>query len=240
MTKAIIWIASGEKYVQEAIVSAKSVKRHNPDIPMVLCQPQSDKMIYAQIYFDEFILLAKHQYDLWFLDCTKYLRDVFDRLAYDQILLFDTDTYICDDLADYFTILDRFDIVGTHAPGRETAPTVYDVPASFPDLHIGAMSFNRNNTVKALFSSWLKLYQNNQDIYNENDQAPLRDALWGDPRVSVYAMPPEFCFRFPFGGQLRGKVRVLHGRSKMPYDKIEEVVNQHWRKIRVFPRGFFR
>ena len=190
--------------------------------------------------FDELIFLPKRQYKLWYLDSTSYLIYILTQLDdYDQILLLDTDTYICDDLSDYFTILDRFDIVGTHAPGRETAPTILDVPASFPDLHIGALAFNNNDEIKELFRIWFSLFRGNQDVYKENDQAPLRDALWCCKNISVYAMPPEYCFRFPFGAQLKGKVQILHGRSKQPYEEIEKAVNKH-RGIRVFGRGYFR
>ncbi len=235
MSKAIIWIASGQRYIDEAIVSARSALYHNPNIPRIL---YTDKLgVYPN--FTDVAMLLPRQYDLWFLDCTYHLRSIFDSLP-NKVLLLDTDTYVCDDLTDYFTILDRFNIAGTHAPGRETAPTIKNVPASFPELHIGALAFNKNGIIEKLFNLWLKFYQDNQDVYKENDQAPLRDALWHYQGASVYAMPPEFCFRFPFGGQLRGKVKVLHGRSHMPYDKIEGAVNQHWRKIRVFQRGTFR
>lgn len=239
MTKAIIWIASSDKYIQEAVVSARSAKRHNSEISQVLCT----EMTYSKLIdsmFGVLIKLPDRQYSLWYLDSTSYLLYALARLDYDQILLLDTDTYICDDLSDYFTVLDRFDIVGTHAPGRETAPTTFNIPASFPDLHIGAMAFNNNDKIKALFQIWLDMYLEGQETYKENDQAPLRDALWACKDISVYAMPPEFCFRFLFGAQLRGKVKVLHGRSNKPYEQIEEEVNREWRKIRVFGRGHFR
>ncbi len=241
MNKAIIWIASGKKYINEAIISAKSAMKHNPDITRILCTPSSNEIDkpFVDDPFSSIMLLPERQHDLWFLDCTSYLLDVIGKIPADKVLLLDTDTYVCDDLSDYFTILDRFDIVGTHAPGRETAPSIYNVPASFPELHIGGLAFNQNITIRRVFESWFKLFKEKQDIYKENDQAPLRDTLWfGD--VDIYAMPPEFCFRFPFGGLVRGKVKVLHGRSRMPYKQIEEMVNREWRKIRVFPRGHFR
>lgn len=237
MTKSVVWIASGEKYINEVIISALSVKKHNPELSRVLCTPNKNVRFVKP--FTEIITLPERQYDLWFLDCTSYMLDIFDSTS-EQVLLLDTDTYVCDDLSDFFTALDRFDIVGTHAPGRETAPTIHNVPASFPELHIGALAFNKNYTIHKLFATWLKFYQDNQNIYKENDQAPLRDALWHYQGAKVYAMPSEFCFRFPFGGLVRGKVKVLHGRSNMSYKQIEEMVNKEWRKIRVFPRGYFR
>jgi len=243
MTNSVIWIASGRTFINEAIQSAHSVKRHNSELPRILFTPAfSDILVNLGdlSIFTEIITLPERESDLWYIDCTHYLRIAFDSL-FDKSLLLDTDTYVCDNLTDYFTILDRFDIVGTHAPGRVTAPSTLNVPNSFPELHIGALAFNQNHVIEKLIDTWLKFYQDNANLYLNNDQAPLRDALWYCQGVKVCAMPPEYCFRFPFGGFARGKIKILHGRSnRMTYKQIEEIANQDWREMRIFKRGQFR
>ena len=83
------------------------------------------------------------------------------------------------------------------------------------------------------------MYDTYPDVYEENDQAVLRDALWSW-NGQMYVLPPEYNFRFPFGGFLRGKCRILHGRSKLKFEFVEKLINEDWENMRTFPKGTFR
>lgn len=214
--KAVIYIASGEQYLKEAHWSAMSLPT---DLPRYILTPEA-------------------VFGYWYLNCVALLAGLFKAPAlaqYDQFLLLDTDTYICGDLADFFTILDRFDIAGTQAIARETMLHRQDIPASFPELHIGAMSFKRNEQVEKLFQLWFDLYRDNPKFYGDNDQGPLREALWKSQEVKLGILPAEFCFRYRWGGLVSGPVRVLHGRENgTPYKQIAKEVNG--KGIRVYGR----
>ena len=54
--------------------------------------------------------------------------------------------------------------------------------------------------------------------------------------IAVATLPTEFNFRFGFGGQVRGLVRVLHGRSSN-YDRLSNVVNKDTGTIRSWRTG---
>ena len=231
MNKAIIYIASGKEYIDEAVRSARSVgKQYSP----LLCTPD-DITIKDSICFDAVLSLPKFNTGYWYLDLVNYLNLAVDQLYPDikQILLLDTDTYVCGDLSDFFAILDRFDIAGTQAIGRETMVHRDDIPASFPELHVGALAFNRNDAVKLLFKEWLKIYQDNPEYYGNNDQGPLREALWRNTDIRLGILPTEFCFRYRWGGLVNGQVRVLHGReNNTPYEDVAKAVNGN--RIRVY------
>ena len=219
--RAVIYIASGQQYIDEARVSARSI---NGQYPCILCTPD----VSEAEGFDSVLNLTYRQFDYWYLDEVNYLNFVFDRLInYDRLLLLDTDTYVCGVLTDFFTVLDRFDIAGTHAIARETQNIRDDIPASFPELHVGAISFNRSDTVAKLFGLWFELYRSNPKFYKNNDQGPLREALWKSNDVRPGILPGEFCFRFRWGGLIGREVRVLHGREygKSSYEEIAEEVN---------------
>lgn len=237
MNRAIIYIASGQQYIDEAVRSAESV---GGQYPTILCTPDvpSNKVKdyppfdgVCKLVDNNELPFINHGY--WYMDSVSYLNRVVSHYSnsnlgnvIDQFLLLDADTYICGDLTDFFTILDRFDIAGTHAIGRETMLQRDDIPASFPELHVGAFSFNRNSRVERLFESWLKLYQDNPEFYGNNDQGPLREALWKSPDVKLGILPAEFCFRYRWGGLVNGQVRVLHGReNNTPYEQIAKEVN---------------
>jgi hypothetical protein len=156
-------------------------------------------------------------------------------VAYDQILFLDSDTFVCGDLTDFFTILDRFDIAGTQAIGQQTLWRD-DIPASFPELHCGAFSINRNNLTRKLFERWLQIYKEKPSFWG-NDQPPLRQATWEMQDIKLGILPAEFCFRYRWGGLLSRKVRVLHGKEhKTPYEEIAEKVNNQAGEIRIYHR----
>lgn len=224
MNKAIIYIASGKKYIDEAARSAESI---NGPYSLVLCTPD-DIPIKDSICFSDVLSLPKLNTGYWYLDLVNYLNLAFDQLypSIEQILLLDTDTYICGELSDFFTVLERFDIAGTQAIGRETMVHRDDIPASFPELHVGALAFNRNDAIKHLFKEWLRVYKANPEFYGNNDQGPLREALWKQRSIKLGILPAEFCFRYRWGGMVNGQVRVLHGReNNTPYEEVAKAVN---------------
>ncbi len=223
VNKAIIYIASGKEYIDEAARSVGSTSGY----PTVLCTPDTLPTDYYPVH-SEILFLPKFDTGYWYLDLVNYLNFAFDQLYpdIDQILLLDTDTYICGDLSDFFTVLDRFDIAGTQAIGRETMVHRDDIPASFPELHVGALVFTRNDAVKLLFKEWLKIYQDSPEYYGNNDQGPLREALWRNTDIKLGILPAEFCFRYRWGGLVNGQVRVLHGReNNTPYEDVAKAVN---------------
>jgi hypothetical protein len=248
MNRAIIYIASGQQYIDEASRSARSV---NGQYPTILCTP--DDMPSSKVRdcppFDGVCKLVDNSelpftnYKYWYMNFIEYLNRTINHYSnnnlgsvIDQFLLLDTDTFICGDLTDFFTALDRFDIVGTQAIGRETMLQRDDIPTSFPELHVGALAFNRNSRIEKLFELWLKLYQDDPEFYGNNDQGPLREALWKSPDVRLGILPTEFCFRYRWGGLINGQVRVLHGReNNTPYEQIAKEVNGS-NKIRVYQK----
>lgn len=228
-TRAIIYIASGPAYIDEARVSAGSI---GDQYPAILCTPDKVKPLAP---FADILRLPPRRFDFWYHDCVNYANIAISLLGYDQFLLLDTDTYICGDLTDFFDVLARFDIAGTHAIARETQVRRDDIPLSFPELHVGAVSFRRNERVMALFQLWLDIYQGNPAYFANNDQGPLREALWRSPDVRLGILPAEFCFRYRWGGLVSGPVRVLHGRQhNTPYQQIAREVNG--KGIRVYHR----
>jgi hypothetical protein len=248
MKTAIFWIAS-EDYRNEAARSAASVlaasKSHiwhdlylaTPDAPEVTKAPP----------FAGFIDLPPRRHKHWFLDSTRYFYNILWILrsaGYGAAVYLDTDTFVCGDLGPLFRLAEQVDFAGAFAPGRRTRATVLDVPSSFPEINIGVNLFRlRPELAEGIddptinfVGAWYDYYAKNVEVYGNNDQAPLREILWTSrPNFRTAVLPPEFNFRFGFGGFLRGPCVVLHGRS----DDIESVA-QHvnaLKDFRTFGRG---
>ena len=235
-TRAIIYIASGQEYINQAVRSALSV---SGKYPTILCVSLTDNTTVdgndLSLAFNEIVLLPNRESPHWYLDSIRYFNTVLS-LEYDEFLYLDCDTFICGDLDPFFEVLAKYDLVTTQAIGREITPNP-DIPDSFPEPHIGAMAFKNNDRVMWLFEEWLSVMEDNLNKYKDNDQAALREALWMNDEVNLGILPAEYCFRFRWGGLVSGPVRVLHGKEhdRISYEKIAQEVNSR-NDIRVFHR----
>jgi len=232
MNIAAVWVASGANFIAEACASAKSFKAHHASVDTHLLTPD---LINRPAHFNHIISVTRNRSLKWYHNCVQWYQLLPD-LA-DHIFLFDTDTHICAPLDNLTTLLSHFEFLGCHAPGRHTTGTLYpNLQDEFPEVNIGFIAFKSTPSVRVLLKNWLYLYNTNPDTYGNNDQGPLRDALlqWNG---SLYILPPEYNFRFQFGGQVRNRVRVLHGRSKnivAAASRINKTVD-----IRSYHRGEF-
>lgn len=210
MSDCIFWIAT-DSYCHDAIQSAESVANRMPDYPRLIFTPTSFK----SLMFNEVIPLPGRQFSLWYLDFTSYMLFALlylRNLGYKKALYLDTDTYMVEPVPEIFKMLDHFDVLSTIAPARQISPTQAQVPECLAEYNTGVLAFSTVK-VEQLFRLWFSIYKSNPGIYGENDQAPLREAIWLSPAVKPYVLPLEYNCRFGFGGQAAGKIKILHGRS---------------------------
>lgn len=226
--KAVFWIASKD-FEREAAYSAMSFREQHPvlsDVKTFLVGPDVTSETVHPV-FNYFFRTSPQESDYWFLDSTRYFVQFLNATAghCEKLVYLDTDTFVCRPLNDLFFLLDRFDLAGAHAPGRWTRNTRKLIPPSFPEWNIGVQAIRNNADVRATFLDWLKYYRENADFYGNNDQASLREILWDNNRaIRFTTLPPEYNFRFGFGGWVRNEVVVLHGRSSN-IRKVEKRVN---------------
>lgn len=229
------WIAS-QRYISEARRSADSVRAFHPEATLTLFTPH-EKAVRGD--FDRIVKLEKIDTRYWYLESTYYMNKALSFYKDNRkIVYLDTDTYVCASLDGIFQVLNKFDYVGAHAPGRRTAPTINSIPDSFPEYNIGVQGIYTKKEIRNLFAAWLYLYIRNSDIYENNDQAPLRETIWigNFPNIRFGVLPIEYNYRFGMGGQVRGEVRVLHGRSRN-YQDLEKIINAQPGAIRAWKPG---
>ena len=227
------WIAT-ENYIQEAAASAKSLRAHMPDVARELWTPARIPQETRNPAFDRIRFVPPRRSEFWFVDAVYYFTLAVGGLQDERLLYLDTDTHVCADLSDVFKMLDRFDFVGAHAPGRMTAPGANGVPPAFPELNVGVNGIRRSQQVRHVLQDWFKRLEANPQ---NNDQPALRAALWeSDLRVGI--LPPEYNMRWGFGGFARYAVKVLHGRPEngMSYQDVERRINAR-KEMRGWERG---
>lgn len=239
MRTAVVYIAGGESYCIDAETSRNSVKRHNPSLHMVLATDMSRN--YGG--WDDIIHLDKRRYlACWYLDSTRYCVDAFNYLynGFDNILFLDTDTYCDAPLDDFLRLSERFDICLSHGVSRHTTGKVNDIPDAFPEHEIGVMLVQTNEHIRGLFRDWYELYEGHQGVYGNNDQGPLRDAIWMNKLINMYVIPEEYHARWGFGVCVVSKVRILHSRSpEYSNEKAASEINSTGGRRLFRPGGFW-
>ena len=216
--KSAFWIVTAD-YVKEAQTSSVSLKEVMPDVERWLFSPDLPE---NPGKFTHFRRLPERQSEQWFVDCTRYVIEALEQLS-DLCLYLDSDTYFIYEVNELFAMLDRFDFVAAHAPGRRTAPTVHPIPECFPELNIGVIAMQNNPQIRKLWQSVYAAQLEYPHVYGRSDQAPLREVLWQDRDLRWAVIPPEYNCRFQFGTFVRDPVRVLHGRGD--YRQVAQSIN---------------
>src|SRR5688500_10192769 len=100
MESGIIYVATGDRYRDEAVGACTSLKQCMPHVPVALF---TDIPEVASL-FDHVIVLDNPTCDfgdkIRGIQCSPFVRTIF----------LDTDTCVCDDISDLFDLLDHFDL----------------------------------------------------------------------------------------------------------------------------------
>lgn len=193
MHRLILWVID-EQHRHEQQVSEASVKLHMPDVET------------------KCIVLPKKE--LWYEGFIQTLRESL-AWNYDMYLSLDSDTFVTEPIYDLFEVLEKYDVVSTHAPARQTTDMPFDVyvPDAYCEMNTGCFGYRNTSQVWQLFDSWLQQYYANQSTSGDNDQAALRVAMWKQG-THAWVMPEEYNCRVGFGAFIAGRVKILHLRSK--------------------------
>ena len=182
--KGAIYVATGTKYIEMALQSAKSLKKHNPNLPIHLFTDVSE---INSPYIDSAELLTEPH--------KRSKVDCMHKTPFNQTLFLDADTFVLDKLDDLFDLLKRFDLAMSHAHRRNNARNTRTwkttIPYSFPQLNSGVILYDKRKT-KKLFIDW-------QNAYHEagfsSDQVTLRELIW-ESQLNLGVLPPEYNIRF--------------------------------------------
>ena len=195
-----IYVASGRAYVDEAAVSANSLRKAMPGMPIHLHTDLEE----APEVFDTVSKLEDCRYNCY--DKAPPLQNS----PFAKTIFLDTDTYICGSIDEIDQLLDQYDLLICHTAIRDPFP-LEGIPSSFTEFNTGMIAFRSNERVQRFFLEWLRLYD---QIDTKNDQPAFRKALWQNTELKWYVLPPEYNFRTIFPGFAGGgsEVKIVHGR----------------------------
>jgi hypothetical protein len=199
MADGVLYVARGDRYLESAVESARSVRATMPAARIAIAtgEPTPEG-------FDETIPLTEPD---------GYRAKILGMIAspFDRTLFLDVDTHVAVDVCELFRLLDAFDVAAAHAPLRVTLP-LDDVPDAFPELNTGVIAFRRKESVERLLQTWLDEYGRLTPLKpRSKDQLSFRRALYSATDVRLTVLPPEFNLRFWKAGYYNQRVRIVHG-----------------------------
>jgi hypothetical protein len=224
---SFFYVATGERYIGEAVRSAVSCRVHMPNRKIVLVTP--DQVVHD--VFDAVIPFGRHIGDPFLLKIAGIAAIDVERFVF-----LDTDTYLLDDISELDAMLDRFDIAAAHAPVRlqsniwpEAHEFVEGVPACFPEYNTGVIALRNSPRMRDMFDCWQAAYLDHMRSSRPprtQDQASFRAAIYrSDLRIAT--LPPEYNCRFSYPVSVCGKVKLLHGRGDLSFlDRVGRAVNR--------------
>jgi len=203
-SRGYLYVATGEKFIEEATRSAKSLRRVSDDVSIAIA---ADSSVDNEV-FDEKITIKDPAYG--FADKINNL----DRSPFDRTIFLDSDTNIFHDISNLFDLLEHFDIAAV--PNNDhTSRETFDlesVPDCFPEYNTGVLVY-RTEVMSNFAPKWNSFYEKD----HPHDQPSFREALFkSDLRLSP--LTPEYNFMFRYPQHIIGKVKVSHGRlGDVPY-----------------------
>lgn len=192
LTNGILYITYGKTYVDAAIFSARSARKHCPNINIHLFVDRDQYQAYQ---------LDKNPYPFTSVEVIENPHrrskvDCISKTPFDRTLYLDSDTSVAQDISGIFDVLERFDIAAIHAMHRNSNSVreywKTPIPDAFPQFNGGVILYRKTPEVLELLKNWSASYA---ESGHRHDQPTLRELIWLSDLRS-YALPPEYNVRF--------------------------------------------
>lgn len=199
--KGFLYIAFGESFTKEALMSIKTLKRFNSEpVALFTDQPRTEDFsglvdIYGKIEPQHIRVKVD------FVGSSPFAKTVY----------LDSDTVIVRNISDMFDVLDRFDVGLVHDYARKRlkysklVPEYEAIPYGFSEFNGGIMAYNSSDATREFLDMWQKYFYKYYQQTNGWDQVSLRVSLWNSS-VKIHTFPFEYNIR---GKATREKVRNL-------------------------------
>jgi len=220
MKEGYLYIANGEKYLNEAIISAKSLRKLDDKAHITLITNKKIK----SVIFDK-IVVKPENISSWKEGLLYSVEHIYKESPYEKTFFLDSDTYFCGNSRELFNILDYYDVCISHAPNdtSEVKLTNEKFLKGYLPYNTGVILFKKNDDNKKLFSNWYSIYRNKFQEYTMDQVAFMEALLYSKSRV--YVLQNIYNARTPFYISLPNlSVKIIHGRCPN-YEKIQSELN---------------
>jgi len=222
MSKGFLYTAFGAKYMAEARISARSVKRVDPAAKICMVTDQELKpdaefdLVLPMTPPDAVENFAALDSGAYYRKIPQFLRSPFERTVY-----LDSDTFVTAPLDGLFDLLERYDLLVAPDGNAEvnyrfeqTEAPFTSIPKAFGAFNAGVLAFRKNELTDRFFKLWQEGYETHVRRHTVNDQPALRLALYqSDARYHVLPVIYNWISWIPYFIPSGGRVMVMHGRN---------------------------
>ena len=208
--KGYLYIAFGDAFTKEALMSIKSLKRFNNE-PVALFTDLDQT--------EEFDGLV----DLYAKINPQHIRakvDFISQSPFKKTIYLDSDTLIVRNISDMFDVLDRFDVAVTNDYARKRTkysnivPEYAEIPYAFSEVNGGIMAYNDSLAANTFFSMWKEYFYKYYKQTNGWDQVRLRISLWRS-NVRIHHFPFEYNIRSKGNREKQDRFKHEFGEQHM-------------------------
>ena len=219
----IVYSAIGERYLAEALTSARSSLRFN-HVPHRISTDQ--EVTPAETDPDELSIRTYRPGDDAFAEKIHSMA----ASPFERSIFLDTDTYVTNYICHVFDLLDKYDMAAAFAPGYRGMKDP-EVPTAFYELNTGVIAWRSGERTASFFADWLDTHA---QMTRERPFHPLPGSGFEQPafrrcawrhELALYVLGPEYNYRPKKPGSVTAQVRVLHGR-RMDFEKVAAEVNR--------------
>ena len=227
----VLYIAVGEKYLEEARYSASTVKENCSEIPIaVITDKETDDDVFDHV-------LEAEEADGF---GTKVIN--MRHLPFERTLFLDTDIYVSQDISEIFDLLTNYSVVAVPKQDYYTRSGYEkDIPDCFPEYNTGVLGFNKTGA-EELIERWIDEFEKNREDHC-HDQPSFRSALYRT-NISVINLGVEYNCAVELPGHVSRTVKIFHGRTgEHPFgskaferemQEIENKLNSDTQRSRAF------
>ena len=186
----VLYIVTGDNYLNAAIKSARSVRKYAPELGIHLFTGDVNypRLLENKSIFDSIEKIEKPH--------RRSKVEYLNKSPFERTLYLDSDTEVVAPIFDLFEVLDAFDLALCHAHVRNHPRTLMtwkqEFPRSFPQFNGGVILYKCNPKTTDFFEQWATAFE---QAGFAQDQVTLRETLWNSD-LRMYTLPPEYNVRF--------------------------------------------
>ena len=223
MSRGILYMVTGEEYIEEASTSARSAADAMPDIETAIATDtlETDLSAFDRVIEYEF---ERKEVDgrTWLLNSTI----PSDLSPYDRTLFLDSDTYVAADASEVFDLLDDFDLAMTPSPKRTQ---VEELPEPWHRFNCGVIAYRDSPQIREFLRHWNDIYRERLPKQNSPIDQPAFAIALAESDLRWFNLPRQYNVRVPRRGHLSREAKIIHGRHPAGLERVAEVLNESHR-----------
>lgn len=223
MSHGILYMVTGQRYLEEARLSAESAASAMPDVDRAIATDATETDLDA---FDQVI---EYEFERQEIDGRSWLMNstIPPSLSpFDRTLYLDSDTYLATDVTEVFDLLEDFDLAMCPSPKRTQ---VEALPEPWHRFNCGVIAYRDTPDVRTFLDRWNEIYR--QHLHERDDpidQPSFAEAL-AETELRWFNLPRQYNVRVPRRGQINRKAKIIHGRHPAGLEQVAKVLNQSHR-----------